>query len=170
MFELKADVLYSVARCNDNATKKSSTAYYRQRGSKAIGRLAENIGISGLGAYDLDLLCPREVPTMIIRSGYSDNNNENDNEDAATNPRDMLPLILHPKLLSQRLSIPTVHVIGKRDLPSVAEKGLLAKDMCDPKLANVVYHSGGHVVPGQREDLRKGVRAMEWAIGMAEGL
>jgi len=51
----------------------------------------------------------------------------------------------HPTTHSQRLRVPTVHVIGRKD--DYAEHGKNLYGMCDPRYATVVTHDGGHQLP-----------------------
>ncbi|KAG9239334.1 serine hydrolase FSH [Amylocarpus encephaloides] len=51
----------------------------------------------------------------------------------------------HPSTHSQRIRIPTVHVVGIKD--SYAEQGRDLALFCEPRKTQVVTHSGGHELP-----------------------
>lgn len=83
--------------------------------------------------------------------------------DAAEAPR-----LMHPKLLKERIRIPTVHVTGKRDYDFMRNMSSTAYDLCDEKLRKKLYHSGGHQAPRKDAEVRASVRAMEWAISQSK--
>lgn len=83
---------------------------------------------------------------------------------------DLIPRVMHPDLLPQRLRIPTVHVTGKQDLPFMNEMADLARRLCDPKLVRIVQHSGGHSIPRKPSEILQVVQALEWAVDRASKL
>ncbi|KAL2069773.1 hypothetical protein VTL71DRAFT_14452 [Oculimacula yallundae] len=48
----------------------------------------------------------------------------------------------HPSTYSQRLRLPTVHVVGMND--SYADQGMDMFRLCDPNYATLITHDGGH--------------------------
>ncbi|GFF36969.1 hypothetical protein IFM58399_04731 [Aspergillus lentulus] len=76
------------------------------------------------------------------------------------------PRVYHPLVNKQRISIPTVHVIGRSD-PLRRQSELQAR-LCNKSLARVVEISGGHRVPRTSSDLQSVAFAIEWAIRMAQ--
>ncbi|KAI1171814.1 inducible nitrate reductase 2 [Nemania sp. FL0916] len=80
---------------------------------------------------------------------------------------EMIPRILHPALHKLRLKIPTVHILGVNDLPSMTEQSKLVHGLCDESTARLIYHKGGHSVPSRRPEATAVAKQIEWA--MAEG-
>jgi predicted esterase len=74
-----------------------------------------------------------------------------------------VPRVLHPALTAARIGIPTVHFTGKRDDSEMVEQSLVVMGLCDPKMARVYQHSGGHAVPSKPQEVERLVRAIEWA-------
>jgi len=79
----------------------------------------------------------------------------------------MIPRVIHPDLMKQRIRIPTIHVVGKKDNPLMIRQSELMYKVCEPTLSKWLEHSGGHDIPRQVQDAKAAVKAMEWAI--AEG-
>lgn len=74
-----------------------------------------------------------------------------------------IPRPLHPFLLKERIAIPTVHVIGKRDLPAFLKTSALMRSLCDDSVVKVVTHDGGHDLPKKTRDVQAVLSAMDWA-------
>ncbi|KAI2628549.1 inducible nitrate reductase 2 [Hypoxylon sp. NC1633] len=74
-----------------------------------------------------------------------------------------VPRVLHPSLTEDRIKVPTVHVIGKADLPAMVAQSRLVSGLCDQSLARVHYHSGGHGIPAKRTDVKPLLEMIEWA-------
>lgn len=72
------------------------------------------------------------------------------------------PRVFHPLAMKERVSIPTVHVIGRAD--PFHRHVHIPRRLCCKSLARVVEHPGGHEVPRAAVDLRMTVAAVEWAV------
>ncbi|KAK4106757.1 hypothetical protein N658DRAFT_415690 [Parathielavia hyrcaniae] len=70
-------------------------------------------------------------------------------------------LCFSPKL-SNRISIPTVHVIGRRD--AFAESSRVVVDLCARDMAQEVFHQGGHELPRDGSVLDECAEMIETAI------
>lgn len=75
------------------------------------------------------------------------------------------PRVYHPLANKQRISIPTVHAIGRAD-PFRRQSELQAR-LCNKNLSRVVEFQGGHQVPRNSSDLQAVTFAIDWAIRMA---
>lgn len=80
------------------------------------------------------------------------------------------PRVFHPALLKSRVSIPTVHITGRRDHPVITDMSLSIQELCDMRLVRSASHSGGHDVPRQPDDVRAAWAAIEWAIEQSQKL
>jgi pimeloyl-ACP methyl ester carboxylesterase len=80
----------------------------------------------------------------------------------------MIPRVIHPDLLKQRIRIPTIHVVGKEDNPLMIRQSELMYRVCDPAVSRWLEHSGGHDVPRKMQDAKAAVKAMEWAIAESQ--
>lgn len=80
---------------------------------------------------------------------------------------EMVPRILHPALHKLRLIVPTVHILGINDLPSMIEQSKLVHGLCDESMARLIHHKGGHSVPSRRPEAMAVAKQIEWA--MVEG-
>ncbi|EGX96859.1 DUF341 domain protein [Cordyceps militaris CM01] len=74
------------------------------------------------------------------------------------------PRLLLPQLMDRKLSIPSIHVHGKKDAQFMRDMSLIARAMFDPKMIKTLEHSGTHHPPQKDSEVRAAVRAMEWAI------
>lgn len=81
---------------------------------------------------------------------------------------DMIPRVIHPELVTTRIRIPTVHVVGKEDHALMIRQSKLMYGVCDPVVAKWLVHSGGHDVPRQVGDAKAVVKAMEWAVAESQ--
>ncbi|KAK5957875.1 hypothetical protein OHC33_001064 [Knufia fluminis] len=80
----------------------------------------------------------------------------------------MIPRILHPALIRERIRIPTVHVVGKMDDPLMLEQSELVFQLCDVKFSKWLEHSAGHDVPRTPEDAKAVCKALAWAADEGE--
>ncbi|KAA6415669.1 MAG: hypothetical protein FRX48_00387 [Lasallia pustulata] len=102
--------------------------------------------------FDDDFFKLRTTPT---RDGCGDGDGDGHFRGHGDFSLDLIPRVMHPDLLPQRLKVPTVHITGKQDLPFMIEMSNLARGLCDPKLARVLQHSGGHSVPRKTSEIRQ---------------
>ena len=79
-----------------------------------------------------------------------------------------IPRIIHPSLLKQRVQVPTIHVVGKKDSPRMLEQSALMYRLCEPGLSQWLEHSGGHDIPRQPNEAKVAVRAMEMAVAKSQ--
>ncbi|KID75470.1 Esterase alnB [Metarhizium brunneum] len=75
-----------------------------------------------------------------------------------------VPRVLHPALTTHRIQLPTVHFTGKKDDLPMMEQSRLVMGLCDPAMARVHQHSGGHAAPSKKPDVDRLVEAIEWAV------
>ncbi|KIX09426.1 uncharacterized protein Z518_00506 [Rhinocladiella mackenziei CBS 650.93] len=80
----------------------------------------------------------------------------------------LIPRILHPELIKQRIRVPTVHVVGKKDNPFMLEQSQLVYRLCQEGMAKWLEHSAGHDVPRNVAEAKEAVKAMEWAAKEGE--
>jgi pimeloyl-ACP methyl ester carboxylesterase len=76
------------------------------------------------------------------------------------------PRFYHPLVNKQRISIPSVHIIGRSD-PLRRQSELQAR-LCSKSLTRVVEFHGGHGVPRTLSDLQSVAFEIERAIRMAQ--
>ena len=83
---------------------------------------------------------------------------------------DAFPRLVHPSFLDPvvRISIPTVHVIGAQDVPTLVSMSRLMEGVCESSLVKRVVHAGGHHPPFVLKDVKDLVRGLEWAVRVAE--
>ncbi|KAI7783991.1 hypothetical protein LA080_011016 [Diaporthe eres] len=79
------------------------------------------------------------------------------------NDSDSVPRLLHPALIKDRISIPTVHVTGKKDLESMVKQSLVVQGLCDEDVARSHRHTGGHAVPSKKSEVKAVASSIEWA-------
>lgn len=75
-----------------------------------------------------------------------------------------IPRIMNPSLIEQRVKIPTIHIVGKRDSPLMLKQSALMKGLCESKLVKSIQHSGGHDLPRKMDEVRETLAAIDWAI------
>lgn len=68
--------------------------------------------------------------------------------------------VFHPSLTSARVKIPTVHVVGSSDTMEVFEQAKLCRDLCDPRMTDMVMHSAAHDVPRKPKEVQRVVNAI----------
>ena len=79
-----------------------------------------------------------------------------------------VPRAFHPELVTQRVRIPTVHIVGGRDSAVLVKLSRLMKQLCDGRVVRSLVHAGGHDVPKKPEDVKAAVAALEWAIEQSQ--
>ncbi|KAI9151324.1 epoxide hydrolase 1 [Paramyrothecium foliicola] len=77
------------------------------------------------------------------------------------------PRLLVPELLGEKISIPTLHMHGKRDAEFMRSMSLMARGLYDNKMMKTLEHSGTHHPPQKDSEVRTAVRAMEWVIAQS---
>lgn len=75
-----------------------------------------------------------------------------------------IPRVMHPQLIKQRIRVPTVHVVGKKDSREMVELSRLMQDICDKSLVRSLEHTGGHDVSRRPADAKEAMAATVWAI------
>jgi predicted esterase len=78
------------------------------------------------------------------------------------------PRLMHPQLLKERIHIPTVHVIGKRDFDFMRNMSEAALGLCSESMVKKLQHSGGHHPPQKHAEVQALIRAMEWAARQSQ--
>ncbi|KAF2839931.1 DUF341 domain protein [Patellaria atrata CBS 101060] len=78
------------------------------------------------------------------------------------------PRVMHPQLLKERITMPTVHVTGKRDFDFMRSMSDAAYGLCDIRHTKKLEHSGSHHPPQKTAEVNAVVRAMEWAITQSQ--
>lgn len=68
----------------------------------------------------------------------------------------------NPSTHSQRIRIPTAHVIGVQD--DYADHGRSLAGMCEPRLTHIVTHDGGHQLPRATTTVAKVAQAIQHAV------
>lgn len=106
----------------------------------------------------------------VRRTPRGDGGGDTDGDGDSDFSVDLIPRVMHPGLLPQRLNVPTVHITGKQDLPFMVEMSNLARGLCDHRLARVLLHSGGHSIPRKTSEVRQVVTAIDWAIEQSQRL
>lgn len=76
---------------------------------------------------------------------------------------EVIPRLLHPLLIEDRIQVPTVHVTGSKDVPSMAEQSRVAQGLCNASLARVHGHMGSHEVPFKKSDVKAVVSSIKLA-------
>lgn len=73
------------------------------------------------------------------------------------------PRFFHPVYTPQRVTIPTVHVVGRNDVAAIRQLESLAQELCSGGKVDVIEHEGSHDVPRKEKDVEVIVRAIERA-------
>ncbi|KAI5867873.1 DUF341 domain protein [Durotheca rogersii] len=79
------------------------------------------------------------------------------------------PRVMVPAVLDQRVHIPTVHVLGKRDADFMQGMATITRGICDEKLMKRLEHDGGHSPPQGATAARAAVAAMELPVAITAG-
>lgn len=76
---------------------------------------------------------------------------------------DDVPRPLHPEYIKDRITIPTVHITGKRDYPVLLDQSKHLHGMCEERRTRCYRHSLGHAIPTKASEVKAIVKAIEWA-------
>lgn len=78
------------------------------------------------------------------------------------------PRLMHAELTTGRISIPTIHVLGKKDAPYMRNMSETALGLCAESCLKKLEHSGSHHPPQKNVEVKATVRAIEWAMKCAK--
>jgi hypothetical protein len=78
------------------------------------------------------------------------------------------PRFFHPVYTEERISIPTVHVIGSDESSAVKRLAEIAKALCEREKVIAVMHRGAHEIPHKTEGVEAVARAIEKANFMGQ--
>ena len=81
----------------------------------------------------------------------------------ATGDASVIPRVLVPALIKERIRIPVVHVIGAKDETLFKAQAECMKGLCTPGLLHCMKHSLGHDIP-RGVEANSIVREIEWAM------
>jgi hypothetical protein len=70
----------------------------------------------------------------------------------------------HPSLMDERIRIPTVYVTGSKDDDDLLAQFKAMPFFCKKSLVREVVHSGGHDLPRAPNEVKKVIKAIEWAL------
>ncbi|WPH02496.1 Hypothetical protein R9X50_00536100 [Acrodontium crateriforme] len=73
------------------------------------------------------------------------------------------PRFFHPVYTTELISIPTVHVVGRQEPPSLRRLATVARDFCEKSCMTVFEHGDGHRPPRNPGDVMAVVSAIEQA-------
>ena len=77
-----------------------------------------------------------------------------------------LPRVYVPALIKERIKIPVIHIIGKRDDPLLKTQSEAMKGLCLPKLLYCIQHQEGHDIP-RGSEVDEIVKGIEWATDIS---
>ncbi|PYH57082.1 uncharacterized protein BO96DRAFT_474474 [Aspergillus niger CBS 101883] len=80
----------------------------------------------------------------------------------------LIPCALHPDVVPTRISIPSLHLRGKNDVPGLDECGLLVECLCDSNTRRPIIHSAGHDIPRSGPELKQMLSAVEWVVAKSQ--
>lgn len=83
-------------------------------------------------------------------------------------PLDLVPCVLHPDVVPTRITLPSVHLRGKEDIPGLDDCGLLVEALCDSKTRKSIKHSAGHNIPRSGPEIRQMLSALEWVVAQSQ--
>ncbi|GFN16929.1 serine hydrolase FSH [Aspergillus tubingensis] len=83
-------------------------------------------------------------------------------------PLDLVPCVLHPDVVPTHISLPSVHLRGKEDLPGLDDCGFLVESLCDSKTRKSIKHSAGHDIPRSGPEIRQMLSAVEWVVAQSQ--
>ncbi|GKZ38755.1 hypothetical protein AbraIFM66950_011218 [Aspergillus brasiliensis] len=83
-------------------------------------------------------------------------------------PLDLVPCALHPNVVPTRISIPSLHLRGKNDMPGLGDCGLLVESLCDLNTRKPFRHSAGHDIPRSGAEVKQMLSAMEWVVAQSQ--
>lgn len=87
---------------------------------------------------------------------------------ASVDCKEEFPHFFHPVYTEERVSIPTVHIIGNDENPAVKRIAELAKMLCESKKVISVTHNGAHEIPLKISGVEAVARAIEKADFMGQ--
>ncbi|CRG86671.1 hypothetical protein PISL3812_03681 [Talaromyces islandicus] len=76
---------------------------------------------------------------------------------------DDVPRLLHPLMEKDRIGIPTVHSMGKKENIRLSYLSTVVQDLCDKSLARTHQHQGGHTLPSGKDELQELASSIDWA-------
>lgn len=88
---------------------------------------------------------------------------------ALVDAKDKFPRFFHPSYTEEKISIPTVHVLGAEENPAVKRLAEVAKQLCAREKVIEVRHKGAHEIPSRSEGVDAVVRGIERADFMGRG-
>ncbi|RDH36069.1 serine hydrolase FSH [Aspergillus welwitschiae] len=83
-------------------------------------------------------------------------------------PLELIPCALHPDVVPTRISIPSLHLRGKNDVPGLDDCGLLVECLCDSNTRRPIIHSAGHDIPRSGPELKQMLSAVEWVVAKSQ--
>jgi hypothetical protein len=87
---------------------------------------------------------------------------------ASPDCKDEFPRFFHPVYTDERISIPTVHVIGSDENTAVKRLAEIAKMLCEREKVISVVHRGVHEIPHKSGGVNAVVQALEKADFMSQ--
>lgn len=87
---------------------------------------------------------------------------------ASVDFKEEFPRFFHPVYTEERISIPTVHVIGSDESSAVKRLAEIAKALCEREKVIAVIHRGAHEIPHKTEGVEAVARAIEKANFMGQ--
>jgi Serine hydrolase (FSH1) len=87
---------------------------------------------------------------------------------ASADCKNEFPRFFHPIYTNERISIPTVHVIGSDENLAVKRLAEIAKGLCQRDKVISVVHRGTHEIPHRSDGISAVVRAIEKANFMGQ--
>ncbi|KAL2820817.1 serine hydrolase FSH [Aspergillus cavernicola] len=103
---------------------------------------------------------------QLVKTGADHDDNASRKQWKTRGGEEGFPRVYHPLVNKARISIPTVHSIGRSD-PLRRQSELQAR-LCNKGLTRVIEFQGAHKVPSNMNDLQAVVFAVEWAMRMAQ--
>lgn len=73
------------------------------------------------------------------------------------------PRVMHPSLLAQKITVPTVHVWGQNDFKFMIKMAEVGRSICDDSMSRTVLHSGSHDIPKKQPEIKAVIRMLDWA-------
>lgn len=81
--------------------------------------------------------------------------------------RDVIPRVMYPSILAQKIQIPTIHVWGQNDYEYMIKMAELARSICDESMVKTILHDGLHDIPKKQLEIKAVLRTIDWAIAQA---
>lgn len=79
-------------------------------------------------------------------------------------PPEAFPRFFNPVYTTQRLSIPTVHCLGRNDSDCLRRLAFIGRDLCSDGKSFTLEHAGRHELPMKRDDATAVANAVEKAF------